>query len=285
MATPDDFLQLFETFARVGGLWPNVHPSGFNVSTMTVLATSARPVSLGAIARVAEPDFPGVLLEPGRLHPSGRPTRLQVRWVKKRQRKAGEFGNQVTLAYNDWTDRSIKVFSHGGLHLTGCKNLGEFHRLSNVVGGLMLAVGAVDHRMLFGPPRVVMLNFNFALNCELNLKAVAKAALRDLGLVATHETESHPALMLDLRLLPAQKTTVMVFRSGRVLVSSSSQLHGVMAAYRMVCQLVSDNLVEVRARVILRSHTKRKATLFVDGYPTGQALPCFGEVARRRVAS
>lgn len=278
MAEPSDFLCLFEKMSQLAPLWPSLSPSDFNVSTMTVLADSDQTVQLDALKVLQEDDSTDLLslLRMKAIHADCPTGQLTVKWTKRRKKKPGEFGNQMTLEYSSWSNRSIKVFSHGGVHVTGCKNLVEFRRICRVVGGLLFGVGAMDEWLSLGPPRVVMLNFNFSLKCELNLAATAQLIRSKLRVPCTHETETHPAVMAEFRFRPGQKTTAMIFRSGGVLVSSSSQLSGVHAAFRLICQFVNDNLEEVRARVTLNGHGKKRHGVkrSIDGYPIGQALAC-----------
>ncbi|RYF09750.1 MAG: hypothetical protein EOO40_06345 [Deltaproteobacteria bacterium] len=59
-------------------------------------------------------------------------------------------------------------------------------------------------------------------------------------------------------------------------MSSSSQLVGVQAAFRLVCQFVNDNFEQVRARIDINGHGKKRQTLkrSLDGYPAGQLMAC-----------
>lgn len=276
-ASPAEFVTFFHTLEKVKVLFPKVKPSQYNVSTMTVLAECPDKVDLSKLVAVEDEETMGILLFTGGIHPTCPTDTLKVKWQKQRTKKVGEFGNQLTLCFESWSKRSIKIFSKGGIHMTGVKNLTEFERVGQIICGLLFGVGAVEKKMSLGPPKVVMLNFNFALNCELRLEALARVALRELGIVASHETESHPAMMLAFCFRPSESTIAMIFRSGKVLITSSSQLGGVMACFRLICQLVSDNLEEVEATINLKAYCKKKAgdKRVLEGYPAGQALPCF----------
>ena len=276
-ASPAEFLGFFDTLASVGRLFPKIAPGQYNTSTMTVLAESDQKVDLSRLGAVEDRENLDILLDTGGIHPDCPGGELKVKWQKRRQKKVGEFGNQLTLCFESWSKRSIKVFSKGGIHMAGVKNLTEFERVGHIISGLLFAIGAVDKKLVLGAPKVVMLNFNFSLNCELSLEALARVALQQLGVVATHETESHPAMMMRFVFQEGQPTTAMVFRSGKVLITSSSQLGGVLACYRLICQLVNDNLEGVQASVKLWSYCKKKTgeKRVLDGYLAGQALPCY----------
>lgn len=277
MASPEECLIFYDTLAAINKLFPNIAPDQYNMSTMTVLAECNTRVDLSKLVAVEEITTDELLLDTGSIHPSCPSDTLKIKWQKERQKKVGEFGNQLTLCYESWSKRSIKVFSKGGIHMTGVKNLTEFTRIGNVICGLLFAVGAVDERMSLSSPRIVMLNFNFSMNCELSLKALAEVMLERYNVVATHETESHPAMMVEFRLGEEKATTAMIFRSGKVLITSSSQLSGVLAAFRLICQAVSDQLDRVKANIKIKTYYKKKAgqKRFLEGYPAGQALACF----------
>lgn len=277
MCTPEDFRYVFGVMAELKARWPRAAPENINMSTMTVIAKAARAttVNLSRVARVDEEDF-YMFRRIGRLHPECPEARLRLVVGKKRLRKVGQFGNQATLAFTSLSDRSIKVFSNGKLHVTGCKNLEEFRRVGQAVGGLLFAVGAIDGRLTLQEAEVPLLNFNFTLNLQLSLQALWEVVVQQLRVPLSHETESHPALLVRLGF-----ATVMIFRSGHVLVSSKTQLHGVLASFRLVCQLVEDNYERVLAPVSLRKR-KAAACLVIDGYRTGQVLPCLEGPCYRR---
>ena len=285
-ATPSDFLHLFETLVSLDPLWPRIHPGQFNHSTMTILAESDQQVKLKEMAQLDHNQNLKVLLQTGAIHKDCPPAQLAVKWRKHRKRKRGEFGNQVTLAFQSWSKRSIKIFSKGGIHITGVKNATEFDRLARVIGGLLFAVGAIESRWQLGPPKVVMCNFNWAIGQELSLRALSAVLLETLDIVCSHETETHPALMIDLRFDPAkpnEKPRVMIFRSGKVLISSRNQLAGVLAAYRLICQTVNDNLDRVKAAVELSGKASKKPAKpkrVLEGYPSGQSLPTLPKRAK-----
>lgn len=269
---PDEFLYAFGVIEELNALWLHVNPAGLNISTMTVIAQAARPtrVSLAALAAVGEPHMEW-LLGVGRSHPACPRARLRLVVEKKRRHKPGQFGNQVTLAYESLSCRSIKVFSNGELHLTGCKGLGEYERLAQVVAGLLFAVGAVEQRLLTRAPTVRMLNCNFSIGCELSL-ACLWHLFAGLGEALSFETETHPALKISL-----SYATPMIFKSGHVQISSKAGLAGLLAAYRLVCQVVDENFGGVQAKVSVepkRTGARRRVQDVVDGYPMGQILPC-----------
>lgn len=268
----EDFFHAFGVMDELNTIWNHITPTGVNISTMTVIARAAQPtrVDLGAIACIEEPHL-SWLLDVGKSHPACPPASLRLVHEKKRQVKVGQFGNQVTLAFESWSKRSIKVFSNGEVHFTGCKGLGEFQRLARVVAGLLFAVAAVQDRLELVEPSVKMLNCNFAVGCELSISSLWTVFER-LGVAMSFETETHPALNVKL-----PYATPMIFRSGQVQISSRAALGGLLAAYRMVCQVIDENFEEVRAKVNVeprRVHTRRRLAEVMDGYPAGQLLPC-----------
>lgn len=271
----DDFLYMFSTMEELCAFWPRLTPSGMNISTMTIIGRTREPthVNLSAIHGIRDNDMKP-LLNAGQIHETCPESDLHLVVDKKRKQKVGQFGNQITLGFHSRSVRSIKIFRNGELHLTGAKNVGEFHRLSRIIGGLLFAVGAVDIRLEFEEPNVRMLNMNFSLGCELSLLNLLNKAREVLKVPVTHETEDHPALMIKFPF-----ATAMVFKSGQVLVTSREYLAGLLAAYRMVCQLVNDNIDAVHARVSLkRKRTSTASREIIDGYPIGQALPCYKPV-------
>ena len=84
-------------------------------------------------------------------------------------------------------------------------------------------------------------------------------------------------MMVRFQFEDNKSTTAMVFRSGRVLITSSNQLPGVLAAFRLICQVVSDRHEDVKAGIKLKTYYKKKPgdKRHLEGYPEGQALACF----------
>ena len=266
-----DFLYLFSLMDDLKALWPFVNPQAFNLSTMTVIAQTTEPTKI-KLSNVEdmEQEHLAHMLQVRKIHECCPAGTLRLVREKKRQQKQGQFGNQATLEFHSTTNRSIKIFGNGKLHMTGCKNLAEFEGLEDVIGGLLFAVGAADYRLQYEAPRVQMLNVNFSLDCELSLQALWKVIREEYQVPVTHETDTHPALQVRFSF-----ATVMIFRSGNVLVSSRAALEGVLASFRLICQLVNDKHEIVGARVNLRKRRSVKQPNVMDGYPVGQALPCY----------
>lgn len=279
MGSADEFIGFFACLDRLKFLWPKLVVDGFNVSTATILSRSDQRVDLKNIAKLEEDEELASLRCVYSVHDSCPDGTLAIRWSKQRQKKVGEFGNQVTLAFSSLSKRSIKIFSHGGIHITGCKNTSEFDHIVGVVEKLLLACGAITSQWRLERPKTVMLNFNFDLHCTLSLRRLSMVVLQRFNIHCTHETETHPALMMRFPCHddPEQPSTlVMVFTSGKVLVSSPQGIQGVMFAYRLVCQMVNDDFDFLKGASCstAKANKKRKLDVHIEGYPAGQALPC-----------
>ena len=285
MGSTDEFLLFFTRIDTLKALWPNLYIDGFNISTATILAHSKERVDLKHIAAVETDPALASFLDPGRIHSECPEGELSIKWSKQRQKKAGEFGNQTTMAFSSISKRSIKIFSCGGIHVTGCKNTAEFQRIASVIEGLLFACGALNTRWRLEAPKIVMLNFNFDIHRVLSLRKLSMIIHRRFGIHSTHETESHPALMTRFVLDGSGKSTlVMIFNSGKILVSSPLGLQGVLMVFRLVCQLINDELEFVEGTKLTESKVpkKRKLDVWIQGYPSGQALPCLS--SKRTIA-
>lgn len=277
--TPADFLYFFGVVEELASLWTAAPPTRINISTMTVIARAPEgtAVNLHQVRAIAG-DLP--LLNVGRSHASCPAGVLRVVHKKKRRRKAGQFGNQATLAYHSWSQRSIKIFSNGKLLMAGCKGLAEFDRVSRAVGGLMFGIGASRKRMVLSEPVASMLNCNFDLGVEFSMTALWNLVVRKLDVPVTWETDSHPALIVKFGF-----ATAMIFRSGHVLISSREQLSGLLRALRLICDLVNSHCDELQALVLLNTRKAQPIKRVLDGYPAGQALPCYPLPHHERAAS
>ena len=267
--TPADFLYFFGVVEELASLWTAATPTRINISTMTVIARAPEGTAVD-LRRVRAITGDQPLLNVGSSHPSCPTGILRVVHEKKRRRKAGQFGNQATLAYHSWSQRSIKIFSNGKLLMAGCKGPAEFDRVSRAVGGLMFGIGASRNRMVLSESVVSMLNCNFDLGVEFSMTALWNLVVEKLNVSVTWETDSHPALIVKFGF-----ATAMIFRSGHVLVSSREQLSGLLRAFRLICDLVNSHCDQLRARVLLKSRRVQPIKHILDGYPAGQALPCY----------
>lgn len=270
MCTPDDFMYFFGVVDELCSLWLRAKPTRINISTMTMMARAPAGlnVRLGMVRDMDELDYPH-LLHVGRSHPDCPPGHLRVVHQKKRTRKEGQFGNQATLAYDSFSQRSIKIFSNGKFLMAGCKGLAEFDRVSRAVGGLLFGIGAINARLTMSTPEASMLNCNFDLGVEFSMTALWKLVVARFDMPVTWETDSHPALIVKFGF-----ATAMIFRSGHVLVSSREQLSGLLRAFRLICGLVDDCCDDLRARVRLNNRAEHPVKHVLDGYPLGQILPC-----------
>lgn len=155
---------------------------------------------------------------------------------KRKRKKAAVFYNQVTIRHGT---KSVKVFNNGSMHVTGCTTPGQFLGVAAAVCALMGDTAGLVPENGDAEVRVVdfevqMINLNFGAGRQLYLQGLCDACA-SLGYTASYDADVYPGLNLKLPVAgqPGQRVTVLVFRSGKIIITGAKtaaqleEAHGV----------------------------------------------------------
>lgn len=157
--------------------------------------------------------------------------------------KDNKFFNQITAEYRDeFSKKSIKFFPNGSIHVTGCSDLVDCHRVMAQVKFCIKKYTGIDdvHTSDF---RVLMINANFSMNSMLNLQQVTKKS-ENAGCTVSFKPEIYSAV--KIKFVPGpdmKKITASVFSSGCVLITGAKTLREITASYKFLVGLLTDTSV------------------------------------------
>jgi TATA-box binding protein (TBP) (component of TFIID and TFIIIB) len=159
--------------------------------------------------------------------------------------KDNKFFNQITAEYRDeFSKKSIKFFPNGSIHVTGCSDIIDCHRvMAQVKFCIKKYTGIEDvHTSDF---RVLMINANFSMNSMLNLQQVTKKS-ENAGCTVSFKPEIYSAVKIKFVPGPEmKKITASVFSSGCVLITGAKTLMEITASYKFLVGLLTDTSVRV----------------------------------------
>jgi len=96
-------------------------------------------------------------------------------WIVRPPKRGNQFYNCISIGYTDvYSTKSVKLFSNGSIHVTGCSNVLDCKR---VVAQLAVVLPRILNKSIdihYDLFKIVMINTNFSLNKTLNLYSVLK---------------------------------------------------------------------------------------------------------------
>ena len=147
--------------------------------------------------------------------------------------KENKFFNQITAEYIDrFSKKSIKFFPNGSIHVTGCSDLVDCHRVMNQVKFCIKHY--TKKEVSCHDFKVLMINANFTMNHMLNLGTVSTRA-ETMGCTVSFKPEIYSAV--KLKFVPGpdmKKITASVFSSGCVLITGAKTLEEITASYKFL---------------------------------------------------
>lgn len=157
--------------------------------------------------------------------------------------KDNKFFNQITVEYIDeFSKKSIKFFPNGSIHVTGCSDLVDCHRVMAQVKFCVKKYTNNDDVTTFDF-KVLMINANFSMNSLLNLSEVAKKA-EENGHMVSFKPEIYSAV--KIKFFPGlgmKRITASVFSSGCVLITGAKTLREITSSYKFLIDLLSTTCV------------------------------------------
>jgi len=157
--------------------------------------------------------------------------------------KPTTFYNQITLVYKDiYSTKSIKIFPNGSIQVAGCSDIFDCRRIIKEVSDIFERIMGGD----FIPPlntfRVVMINSNFSLNYNINLRCVSNhfSKYPDVYKVS-FEPDRYSAVKIKFR--PAKdmkEITTSIFGTGKIIITGAETLKEIAFAYNIINNTIND---------------------------------------------
>lgn len=175
-----------------------------------------------------------------------------------------KFYNQVTLSYEDlYTKKSIKLFPNGSIQVAGCSELSDCKRILaqlSTLFNLILEIDDFPHEKF----KTVLINTNFSLNYEINLKELVKEVKKHEDIFKwTWNPDTYAAVILKFK--PAQdmkQITVSIFGTGNVILTGAETLKEVVFGYQIINQLIYSHKEKIK---VDKSEEKEVFNIFM-GY-------------------
>lgn len=156
--------------------------------------------------------------------------------------KDNKFFNQITAEYTDeFSKKSIKFFPNGSIHVTGCSDLVDCHRVMNQVKFCIKHYTEKDVSVY--DFNIQMINANFTMNHMLNLATVSSTAEK-IGCTVSFKPEIYSAV--KLKFVPGpnmKKITASVFSSGCVLITGAKTLAEITASYKFLIHMLRSSCI------------------------------------------
>lgn len=157
--------------------------------------------------------------------------------------KDNKFFNQITVEYIDkFSKKSIKLFPNGSIHVTGCSDLVDCHRvMAQVKFCILKFTGKIVKTFDF---KILMINANFSINSMLNLNMVSSMAEK-AGCLVSFKPEIYSAVKIKFVPGPNMKRiTASVFSSGCVLITGAQNLREITSSYKLMFEILDDTRIK-----------------------------------------
>lgn len=235
-----------------------IRPSWIKVSTMTVLSKFERELDLERIEKAFK------IIKKIRISPTNTKnvrfhmivgkdgvkvncTAAGVEW----RRKYTTFYNQVSLTYTDcYSTKSIKLFSNGTVHISGCTNLFESGDVMEQVTAILTLILNWTKPLKYTEPRILMINSNFSLNYEVDQYEIIERLRRNPMFKISFTPEKYSAIKVKFKPGPSMKrVTVMIFRTGNIVINGAVTLKEIAYAYKIINGQITADLREDKCEV------------------------------------
>lgn len=144
------------------------------------------------------------------------------------------FFNQVTLKHGA---SSIKLFSNGSVHVTGCRN--ALHFVDTVDRVCEAVLACTGEALQLRSAAVHMLNINFSMRRRLPLQ-VLRGVFAAAGLEANYDPDcKYPGARIKVPVDDGRVVTPCIFKTGSVIIAGARDPRAAAAGYRAVCLAVA----------------------------------------------
>ena len=195
---------------------------------------------------------------------------------KKTVRKVGDdikktFFNQATLSFRDTiSTKSIKIFSNGKIHMTGCKSVYEFAKIARVVCAFLKPFSAGDDDIVLTDFTINLINVNFAIGIDKG-DVISLQKVKDLLLLqkidATYSSDNHAGCIVKYPTPDGQLNSILIFRGGSINLSGIKSFENVEATFDFIVRFINDNYDAIKTVNYSLDQRVKKKTKTIGGVP------------------
>ena len=203
-------------------------PSWVKITTITMVAKFGQNINISRLREKFE------ALDHLCLHRNGNPN-SEFKW----RLKSTSFYNQITLSYTDgYSSKSVKIFPNGSVQVAGCCDLFDCARIIKQLKEIFTVFLDMHDLISNEDFRVVMINSNYSLNYNVNLRRVAEhfSAFSDIFSVS-FQPETYSAVKIKFK--PAEEMkeiTTSIFSTGKIIITGCETLKEVAYGFNVVCR-------------------------------------------------
>ncbi len=157
--------------------------------------------------------------------------------------KTKGFHNSLTFGFKDddnGSQKAIKVFSNGGLHIAGAKNLSEAITLGQFFETLLDIIFSNDIKML--DFSVDMINMTFQYSYHVDLMCVKNLIREKCGLMSNYDQDRHPGVICKFFSKHSCRTiTIIFFRTGAMIMTGLKEPEEALEGHSFITQFMKDH--------------------------------------------
>jgi TATA-box binding protein (TBP) (component of TFIID and TFIIIB) len=219
LLTLDEFRQMLPEETR---------PSWVKITTITMVAKFGRVIDINLLRQKFQ------VMDHLCLQRRGNP-QSEFRWSLK----ATKFMNQITLTFTDgYSTKSIKIFPNGSIQVAGCCDLFDCSRIIVQLKEIFRTYLNMEDLINNDDFRVVMINSNYSLNYNVNLRKVAEHFSNFSNVFSvSFQPEVYSAVKIKFK--PAEEMkeiTTSIFSTGKIIITGCETLKEVAYGFNLVCR-------------------------------------------------
>ena len=189
--------------------------------------------------------------------------------------KPTKFYNQISLVHNDtFSTKSIKIFPNGSIQVAGCSDIFDCRRVISELSDMFKCVNVGE----FIPPMetydIVMINSNFSLNYNINLRSVSEYFSTKYPGVYKVSFEPDRYSAVKVKFKPAanmKEITTSIFGTGKIIITGAENLKEIAWAYNNINTTINEI---PNVRVSPCDESKRELFDDFSGYKIEKYLAC-----------
>jgi TATA-box binding protein (TBP) (component of TFIID and TFIIIB) len=182
-------------------------------------------------------------------------------------KKETKFFNQISVRYEDFTKKSIKIFKNGKLQMTGITSYDEAIFVSNMIKDYINNTPeASDKEIKIEGMYIAMINTNFFISKHLHLEKL-QTLIEETCKYATYEPDRYPGLNVKIN-----NTSMLIFGTGNIIITGAKKLEDVQKTLEYIGNLLIENLERIGLDHAKKIQTKVKTSVRVKGYVSNEYL-------------
>ena len=184
---------------------------------------------------------------------------------KLSEKNGKSFYNCVVVMTSDqYTNKNVKIFPNGSIHVTGCCDLMDTVRMAKKITKLINDIMGYDGEIPTESIVTRLINTNFSCNSVINLHRTYNK-FKEAGFEVDFDSDRYSAVKVKFTPVEGdRKVTVSIFSTGKILVVTGGSIRVIADAYR----IVNKKLVEYGSKVE-PSEKQEQYPVFM-GYPFSQ---------------